>query len=57
MLEIGPSRLTVGDQWTLLPSHVAAQHSLETSSIKDFVRGWLAHKVACLENCLPYQML
>ena len=47
MLEIGPSRLTVGDQWTLLPPHVAVQHSSETSSIKYFVGGWLMDKVPC----------
>ena len=46
MLEIGPSRLTFGDLWTLLPPHVAVQHSSETSSIKDFVGGWLVDKVA-----------
>ena len=47
MLEIGPSRLMVGDLWTLLPPHVAVQHSSETNSIKDFVGGWLVDKVVC----------
>ena len=47
MLEIGPSRLTVGDLWTLLPPHVTAQCSSVTSSIKNFVGGWLVDKVAC----------
>ena len=47
MLEIGPSRLTVGDLWTLLPPHVAAQYSSVTSSIGNFVGGWLVDKVAC----------
>ena len=47
MLEIGPSRLTVGDLWTLLPPHVAAQCSSVTSSIGNFVGGWLVDKVAC----------
>lgn len=47
MLEIGPSRLTVGDLWTLLPPHEAAQCYLVTSSIRDFVGGWLVDKVAC----------
>ncbi|CAH3135730.1 unnamed protein product [Pocillopora meandrina] len=45
MLEIGPSRLTVGDLWTLLPPHEAAQCYLVTSSIRDFVGGWLVDKV------------
>lgn len=45
MLEIGPSRLTVGDLWTLLPPHVAAQYSSVTSSIGNFVGGWLVDKV------------
>ena len=47
MLEIGPSRLMVGDLWTLLPPHVAVQHSSETNSMKDFVGGWLVDKVVC----------
>lgn len=45
MLEIGPSRLTVGDLWTLLPPLEAEQCSLVTSSIRNFVGGWLVDKV------------
>lgn len=45
MLKIGPFELTVGDLWTLVPPHVAEQHSSETSSINGFVKGWLLDKV------------
>ena len=43
--EVRPSRLTVGDLWTLLPLRLAKQHPAETSLIKDFVGSWLVDKV------------
>ena len=56
MLELGPSRLTVGNLWTLLPPHVAAKHSSETSCIKDFQGGWLVDKVVCVENLCLFKL-
>ena len=45
MLQVGPSRLTVSDLWTLIAPNISSRHSSITNSIKGFVGGWLADKV------------
>ena len=45
MIEVGPTKLTVGDLWTLIPPDVARRHNSETKSLKNFRPGWLIDKV------------
>ena len=45
IIEVGPTKLTVGDLWTLIPPDVARRHNSETKSLKNFRPGWLIDKV------------
>ena len=45
LIEVQPTKLTVGDLWTLIPPDVARRHNSETKSLKNFRPGWLIDKV------------
>ena len=45
LLDVGPTKLTIGDLWTLMPPDVSRKHSSETSSLTNFRPGWLIDKV------------
>ena len=49
LLDVGPTKLTIGDLWTLIPPDMARKHSSETSSITNFRPGWLIDKVRLLD--------
>lgn len=45
MFQVGPAKLTVSDQWTLIPPEVAKRHQRATRAIPGFQPGWLMDKV------------